>query len=306
MNLTPYHAKYYAHELTRRCPTDSVAKLTGEIVDNRQEHMNAFAMVREGMAFLERTMPLGARFPEGRIFREDRFPVPLDALREILLNAVMHRDYSHYSGYVAIVVFDDRIEIRSFGRLPNGITVKQLSGRHDSKPTNPLIAGAFHRTGAVEVWGRGTNRVIALCRKHGAAPPAFEERQGFLIVTFKAQLVVGDAAEPSSARSRHQVGTKSALSQYQVAILESCRSERTLVQMMEVVGRSDRTKFRDGLVKPLIEAGLLEFTIPDKPRSRMQRYKTTEAGRAMASAHASGRPPVLPEKPPDGGSGNGS
>jgi len=46
-------------------------------------------------------------------------------------------------------VFDDRIEIRSFGRLPTGITVEQLSGRHDSKPVNPLIAGAFHRTGAV-------------------------------------------------------------------------------------------------------------------------------------------------------------
>ena len=64
-------------------------EITGEIVDNRQENMNAFAMVREGMAFLERTMPLGARFPTGQIFREDRFPVPLDALREILLNAVI-------------------------------------------------------------------------------------------------------------------------------------------------------------------------------------------------------------------------
>ena len=96
------------------------------------------------------------RFPTGQIFREDRFPVPLDALREILLNAVMHRDYSHYSGYVAIVVFDDRIEIRSYGRLPSGITVKKLSGKHDSKPVNPLIAGAFSPHGAVEVWGRGT------------------------------------------------------------------------------------------------------------------------------------------------------
>jgi len=50
---------------------------------------------------------------------------------------------------------------------------------------------AFHRTGAVEVWGRGTNRVIEMCKKHGAAPPTFEEMQGFLIVTFKAQMVQG-------------------------------------------------------------------------------------------------------------------
>jgi ATP-dependent DNA helicase RecG len=68
-------------------------------------------------------------------------------------------------------------------------TVAQLSGQHESKPVNPLIAGAFHRTGAVEVWGRGTNRVIALCKKHGSAPPTFEERSGFLIVTFKVPMV---------------------------------------------------------------------------------------------------------------------
>jgi len=257
------------------------SEITGEIVDNRQEHMNAFAMVREGMAFLERTMPLGARFPEGKIFREDRFPVPLDALREILLNAVMHRDYSHYSGYVAIVVFDDRIEIRSYGRLPNGITVKQLSGRHDSKPTNPLIAGAFHRTGAVEVWGRGTNRVIEMCKKHGVPPPLFEERQGFLIVTFRAQLVAEGAAGTSGARSGDQVGTKSGLSRDQVEVLRLCCQEQPLVAMMNVVGRQNRTKFRDGLVKPLIEAGLLELTIPDKPRSSKQKYRLTEKGRRV-------------------------
>ena len=57
------------------------------------------------------------------------------------------------------------------------------------KSVNPLIAGAFHRTGAVEVWGHGTNRVIAMCKKHGCAPPTFEDRQGFLIVTFKAHSV---------------------------------------------------------------------------------------------------------------------
>ncbi|MDO8737569.1 ATP-binding protein [Candidatus Deferrimicrobium sp.] len=234
------------------------------------------------MAFLERTMPLGARFPEGKIFREDRFPVPLDALREILLNAVMHRDYSHYSGYVAIVVFDDRIEIRSYGRLPNGITVKQLSRRHDSRPTNPLIAGAFHRTGAVEVWGRGTNRVIAMCKQYGAPLPAFEERQGFLIVTFKAQLVAGGAAGTSRSESGDQVGTKSGASRDQVELLRLCREGRSLIELMGAIGRQNRTKFRDGLIRPLIEDGLLAYTIPAKPRSPMQRYRTTEAGLAAS------------------------
>jgi len=232
-------------------------------------------MVREGMAFLERTMPLGARFPTGKIFREDRFPVPLDAFREILLNAVMHRDYSHYSGYVAIVVFDDRLKIRSYGRLPTGITVKQLSGKHDSKPVNPLIAGAFHRTGAVEVWGRGTNRVIALCKGHGAAPPKFSEQSGFLTVSFKAQMVAGGSAQPESS-------TSPALVQYQSL------EERVLTLLgqgalpVSILSRRLGQKRVSGQLKvilnKLLSDALIEFTIPDKPNSRLQKYRLTLAG----------------------------
>ncbi len=260
-------------------------EITGEIVDNRQENMNAFSMVREGMAFLERTMPLGARFPEGKIFREDRFPVPLDALREILLNAVMHRDYSHYSGYVAIVVFDDRIEIRSYGRLPNGITVKQLSGRHDSKPTNPLIAGAFHRTGAVEVWGRGTNRVIAMCKHYGAPPPVFEERQGFLIVTFKAQLVAGGAAGISRSEPGDQVTaevTAQVTAEVTAQVAAFCREPQPAKAIMAELGLKHWKTFQANYLVPLMDMGILERTIPSKPRSRMQRYRTTEAGLAAS------------------------
>ncbi len=264
------------------------AEVTGEIVDNRQEHMNAFAMVREGMAFLERTMPLGARFPEGKIFREDRFPVPLDALREILLNAVMHRDYSHFSGHVAIAVFDDRIEIRSYGRLPTGITVEQLSGRHDSKPVNPLIAGAFHRTGAVEVWGRGTNRVIDLCKKHGATPPTFEEQQGFLIVTFKAPMVADNAADsskrssvPSSGQPESQPESRpeSRPESLELRVLQLLKSQALgKVEISLQLGQKEVSGQLNKVMRGLVSQGLLQYTIPGKPTSRLQKYRLTPAG----------------------------
>ncbi len=236
--------------------------------------MSAFAVVHEGMTFLERTMPLGARFPRGMVFREDRFPVPPEALREILLNAVMHRDYSHYSGYVAIVVFDDRIEVQSYGRLPTGMTVEQLSGPHLSKPTNPLIAEAFHRTGAEEVWGRGTNRVIEMCRKHGAAPPTFEERQGFVVVTFMARLVAGDAAEVSKAQSRAQSEAQS------IRILDVV-SQGTLSAraLANALGLHSKTGALKRTLGEMLADGLIEYTLPDKPSSRLQQYRLTPAGR---------------------------
>jgi len=251
-------------------------KITGDILDNKQEYMHAFAMVREAMAFLDRTLPLSGHFVEGRIQREDRLPVPPDALREILLNAVMHRDYSDPGGDVAVAVFDDRIEIRSSGALPSGITAAMLSGPHESILRNPLIAGAFHRTGAVEVWGRGTNRVIEECERWGVEPPSFEVVTGSLWVTFSAAVGPG-------LRLGDRVGTKSGLSRDQVQVLEEARDTRSIADLMDVAGRSNRTKFRDQVLRPLLEAGFLEMTIPDKPRSSRQRYRTTAAGKKVLS-----------------------
>lgn len=249
-------------------------KITGDILDNKQEHMHAFAMVREAMAFLDRTLPLSGHFVEGQIQREDRLPVPPDALREVLLNAVMHRDYSQPGGDVAVAVFDDRIEVRSTGTLPTGITPDMLSGPHESILRNPLIAGAFHRTGAVEVWGRGTNRVIEECERWGVEPPSFEVVTGSLWVTLPAPIGPG-------VQLGDQVGTKSGLSRDQVQILAEARDARMITELMELARRSNRTKFRDQVIRPLLEAGYLEMTIPDKPRSSKQSYRTTEAGRRM-------------------------
>lgn len=249
-------------------------EVTGDILDNKQEYMHAFAIVREAMAWLDRTLPLSARFPEGKIFREDRLPVPPNALREVLLNAVMHRDYSDPAGYVALAVFDDRIEVRSVGRLPSGITVDMLSRPHLSKPRNPLIADAFHRTGAVEIWGRGTNRVIEECKRYGVATPLFEERVGTFCVTFRASVGPG-------AYERHQAGTKSALSPHQVLVLKASVEPQAITALMRRCRRSDRTKFRVQILRPLLEAGLLEMTVPEKPQSSRQRYRTTEAGKKL-------------------------
>lgn len=186
----------------------------------------------------------------------------------------MHRDYSHYSGYVAIVVFDDRIEIRGYGRLPAGITVKQLSGKHGSKPVNPLIAGAFHRTGAGEAWGRGTNRVIAMCRKRGAAPPVFEEWQGFVVVTFKAPMVPTGAEEVRAPRPESQ---PESLERRVLALLsreplgKAAISSR--LEQKEVSGQLNK------VIRGLLGRGPIEYTIPDKPNSRMQKYRLTSEGK---------------------------
>lgn len=188
-------------------------------------------------------------------------------------STVIQRDVTNPSSYVAIAVFDDRVEVRSIGDFPSGVRVEQLSREHLSIRRNPLIAEAFHRTGAIEALGRGTNRVIEACRAYGIPDPEFVDEAGAVTVTFKAEVVAG-------APRRDQAGTKLGLSRDQVQVLELASESRTLPELMAPSGRTNRTKFRDQVLAPLLEAGLVEMTIPDKPRSPKQRYRITEAGRA--------------------------
>ena len=96
-----------------------------------------------------------------------------------------------------------------------------------------------------------------------------------MIVTFRAQIGPTPQVE---GPSRDQVGTKSGLSRHQVQVLKNAGDPRSLQDLLQLCGRSNRTKFRDQVIKPLLKAGLLEMTIPDKPRSSQQRYRTTAAG----------------------------
>jgi len=179
-------------------------------------------------------------------------------LLEFYCDAVMHRDYSYYGGHVAIVVFDDRIEIRSYGRLPSGVTLEQLSGPHASELRNPLIAEAFHRTGAVEVWGRGTNRVIAECKAHGILPPSFEERQGWMVVTFRAPIAPVEAgAGPEGGREKMSEKTPGRI----LSVLTD-QPEATIADLAAVIGVSDRTIERN--LKTLQGQNRIRRIGPDK------------------------------------------
>jgi ATP-dependent DNA helicase RecG len=119
--------------------------------------------------------------------------------------------------------------------------------------------------------------VIEACRAYGIPDPTFVDEAGAVTVTFKAEVVADIGRAPS------QVGPKSVLSAAQVQVIEIAALSLSLPELMAPSGLKNKTRFRDQVVAPLLEAGLLEMTIPDKPRSSKQRYRTTEAGRAAVA-----------------------
>jgi predicted transcriptional regulator len=90
-----------------------------------------------------------------------------------------------------------------------------------------------------------------------------------------------EAAVQATDQVTPEDGTKSALSRHQVEIMRKCLEEKALLYIMAIAGRSDRTKFRNQVLNPLFEMGLIEMTIPDKPRSSKQKYRLTDKGRAL-------------------------
>ncbi len=106
---------------------------------------------------------------------------PYKAIREILFNALIHRVYQ--ASPITIRVYNDRIQIWSFGDLPDQLSIDDLKRDHNSILRNRLMANAFYKAGLIETWGRGTLTVMEECKKHGLLEPLIEENQGGIAIT---------------------------------------------------------------------------------------------------------------------------
>lgn len=175
-----------------------------EFIDNRQFQGHAFALLRQADAFFDMHLPVASRIVSGRMRREDRPQYPPEALREALVNALCHRDYSEAGASVGVAIFDDRLEVWSWGRLPGDLTPEKLRIDHPSVRRNELIAEVFYRRGHIEKWGRGTQKIIELCRHAGLRDPDFLERGGEVGVRFWAASRAVTAAEAGDLPPRQR------------------------------------------------------------------------------------------------------
>ena len=101
---------------------------------------------------------------------------PTQAIREMLLNALVHRTYM--GAPVQMRVSDESLSIWNEGLLPTGITIESLKVDHNSRPRNPIIANACFLAGYIDSWGRGTIKILNACNEHGLPEPTILEKNG--------------------------------------------------------------------------------------------------------------------------------
>ncbi|MFN3300870.1 MAG: ATP-binding protein [Sediminibacterium sp.] len=122
------------------------------------------------------------------INRIEKGEYPLAAIREMLLNALVHRNYM--GAPTQIRVYDDKINIWNEGALPEGISLASLKQSHASKPRNPIIADVCFKGGYIDSWGRGTIKILETCKEANLPEPELQERDGgFLVTLYKNSLI---------------------------------------------------------------------------------------------------------------------
>lgn len=160
--------------------TDDDLKFQDEI------HGNLFEQIEKTMDLLF-TKYIKAPISYEGINRVETYEYPKDAVREALLNAIAHKDYS--GGVpIQISVYNDKIIIWNEGQLPENWTVKNLLEKHASRPYNPDIANALFRSGYIESWGRGTLKIIRECKQAGIPEPVFSYDSSDISVEFRKDI----------------------------------------------------------------------------------------------------------------------
>jgi len=190
--------------------------------------------------------------------RRDKPEYPPRAVREAVLNALVHRDYSVHSQNlpVRIEMYRDRMEIINTGGLYGKITIDSLGKVHPDT-RNAALANILELLGVTENRYSGIPTIRNECAAIGNPPPVFEVRRGEFKVTFGNNIYRSE-----TKRDRETLKWE---------LLQFCATPKTREEITEFTGFS-RTHTMNGIVQPLVDAGLLRLTLPEKPKSSRQTY----------------------------------
>jgi ATP-dependent DNA helicase RecG len=158
--------------------------------------------IRRAETFLRDTLRKGVTLG-GAMARNEQFEYPLEAVRELVVNAVAHRDYSIQGDGIRLYVFKDRMEITSPGRLPGPVTIANIKDERFSR--NPAIVQVLADLRYIERLGYGVDRVIELTRQHGLPEPVFSETDGGFKVTIFNALGSVHSATPATLQMTPEV-----------------------------------------------------------------------------------------------------
>lgn len=264
MLFSPYPQAYFS----QLCITAAVVPGTemgdlgeaGErFLDNQRIEGNIPDMLNAAIKFVRKNMRTKTIINPENGIREDRPDYPTIAIREVIVNALVHRDYSiHTEGMpIQIIMFEDGMEIRNPGGLYGRIRVDQL-GKVQLDIRNPVLASSLEVLGITEKRYSGITTIKKEMKKYNLREPEFlDERENFVVKFYKETISV-------EVQEKYDDETNN--------LIIFCKTQRIRKEICEYLGLSSVTYAIQTHVMPLVESGKIKLSIPNKPKSSKQLY----------------------------------
>jgi len=226
-----------------------------EFIDSKEIIGPIYEMLDEVESFFKRNTRLANKIVEFK--RIDIPEYPFEAIREAVVNAIAHRDYTRRGAPIKISIFDDRVEVDNPGGLLPGLNIRNLEGVHETR--NDKICSIFHETKDMERYGTGIIKMKNLMKEHGLKPPVLSQPGNFFKVTFYGP---GDKIldlVPSIPKERQVDLKELGLNDRQIEVLKLVVNKKqniTIQKYADMFSISDKTAKRD--IKKLVEVEMIE------------------------------------------------
>lgn len=237
-------------------------------IDNKRMEGSLPDMLENTMRFLKKNMRIKTSIEQETGRRVDKTEYPLVALREAVLNSLIHRDYSMHTEAmpIEVIMYKDRLEIRNPGGLYGRLTLDKL-GKVQPDTRNPVLARAMETLGLTENRYSGIPTMQREMRLAGMREAVFANSRNEFVVTFYNNEFPREISDSGEAIS----GKENIL-----GILTFCRTPRTRQEIAEYLQIKTIYYMMSHYINPLLRTGQLKMTMPEKPKSKNQKYYSGE------------------------------
>lgn len=226
-------------------------------IDNERIDGTFTQMLNDALIFVRKNIKSKTIIDKNTGKRVDKPDYPIVAIRELIINALVHRDYSIHTDYtpITIKIFSDRFEIENPGGLYGRMTIDQL-GKVSADTRNPFIANALEILGETENRYSGIPTIINAMKEYGLPEPKFESERGI----FRATLY-------------NQSNQETILSSEEEEIMNFCKVPKSRTEIEKLFnGRFSIAYVMSKYIHPMVKKGILKLTIPNAPKSKNQKY----------------------------------
>jgi len=260
--------QFYGNEMVKPVPVYQVYR--GDL----------FELIEQAISFVMSRIDIWVGSRDSGSTVDTKYELPVQAVTEAIVNAIAHRDYTS-NGSVQVMLFRNRLEIWNPGILPQGMSIEKLYLPHNSIPHNPLIANPLYLSGDIERVGTGISDMIEKCVEMGLKKPEFAQDQSFLATLWRQEKSdsVQDNDHNTNSGDYDNDYDNDYDSDHDKKILVFTITPKSRKEIMDLLGLGTHTDNYVRYIAPLLEKGLLAMTLPDKPKSKNQKYITTKKGK---------------------------